>query len=148
MSNPRVFPAGTILAYSADGINYVDLADLKMVTPPNLERPDSRDTDLSSPLRTHIYSGTGWIEPGEVPFVLYMDKGQMLTLLNFFGSGVTLYWAIIFPLIGAETTPSEWNFVGYLKTLKTDQMTVDNNEKVTMPMSIKVSGPPEFTPGS
>jgi hypothetical protein len=142
----KTHPIGTKLQFDLDGIgSYTDIADVRSVTPPSMTTGVSEVTHLLSPNNTREYV-PGLIEGGEASFTIYMTKTQVPTIVSLFR--VVCFWRILFPLIDAETVNSKWDFKGFITDAGTDEMTIEGEDAVTMPIKIKVTEKPTFTAGS
>lgn len=139
----------TKLFWDVDGVDpYTQVADVKTIGGVDLTRGDTNITHLDSVNRAKEYMGTALIEGGEVPFGIFFGKAEMANLVGHFNLGTTLFWRMQWPLIGSESTPSKWEFQGYLKKCQGGGADVDSDDAVMCEMAIKITGRPSFMQGS
>lgn len=138
---------GSTFWYSTSGTSYTQIPKATEIEPPGAERGDIDDTTLDSTGDTKEYA-PGWIEPGEVSLKARYDSNIYQALLSLHLAGDNLYWRIKLPITGSMTTPPAVDFRGYLKKCRLGTLNTDEQNKLSLELSVKVSGLPTFTPGS
>lgn len=144
----HTFPAGTLLSYDTDGVStYTDLAEIISITPAQLKREPSPNTNLESTDRI-IARTAGMIDTGEASFRVYFTKTQFNTLLGFFASGTAYYWKVSFPLIDSESTKSIAVWQGYISGVDFESIERDSNDKISVNFTMTNTATITFTAGS
>lgn len=128
----NVLGAGAQFQLFQTGV-YTALANITAIGGPDVEVDDVDVTNLSYAdlFRRFI---AGWADAGVVEMEANFDPATCATLVA--QLRVANVWRIVF------SNGSHWDFSGYLKSLKTDNPLT---EQVSMPFSVKISGPPTFT---
>ena len=126
---------GTIFAYQSAADTYTDLAEVLSVTPPSIS--------VETVDATHMGSDDGFRE-----FLSALkDGGEVTVNLNYVEASATLLQTLV--LAGRETFritlpgSSTIVFTGIPTNFAFDEVVID--DKVTMSLTIKVSGKPVFT---
>lgn len=141
----KTHPYSAALSYAtATNGTFTALADVRSVKPPNIQIGSSETTHLGSANAAKEFI-PGWIDAGDIGFTLYFDSAQFSTVYGLVRS--SRYWKITFPLVGTQTTAATWVAEGFLTSLDTAEMGIDDNA-VTAPGTIKVTGKPTFTAAS
>lgn len=135
------------IQYDADGTPpFTDLADVKMIAPPNLTKGDVDITHLES--TGHFREALpGWRVGEDATFDMYFTKTQFNVVLGFFNSETIYYWRILYPLISGESSNSMTAFQGYVKGIGFNQITT-NDEAIMCPVTIHPTTTPTFTAGT
>ncbi len=149
MATPaRMKGYGATLAYSTTvGGAYTTLTGLKNFTPPAPKGARVKNHDLNAATQV-VTSQRGWIDPGEMPLTLYFDRAQYNTILGFLSTGVEYFWKVTFPMIGGESTASKLTAPGYVAEVKLDEISIDDENLVMLPIVVQLNDVPTFTPGS
>lgn len=146
---------GGSLEYSTNGSAYTVISDIRSFKTPPLTFGDVEITTLDSADGCREYM-QGWGDGGTGTLVLYFAKTQFATFYDNIafgtsshtGSTRTFWWRAKAKLIGTEATNSRLDFQGHVSAIEWDEMTIDGDGAVTVPISFKVTGKPTFTAGS
>ncbi len=132
------------LSYSTDNVTYTDFSSIISVKAPDLTKGDTDITVLSSTGEAKEYMA-GWRESGEVGLTLQFLAAIMTTVMGFYQSNTNYYWKVSCPLIAAETLPSRIVSFGFLKSISLSEMKAGEDNVVSIPITIKCSGPVTYT---
>jgi Lambda phage tail tube protein, TTP len=126
------------------GTTYATIAEVQHIGGPNIQFSDTDWSFLtmSVPFRNFM-AGLG--NGGEVDFTCLFDQAQLAALYTAAGNRATLNWKILFPLVGTQVNNAYWSLTGYIKEIGND---FPEDNKITCPFKVKVSGKPGFTQGS
>jgi len=138
----KTHPYSAALSYAtATNGTYTALADVRAIKPPNIQIGSAEASSLDSANAAKEYI-PGWLDGGDVGFTFHFDSAQFSTIYGL--ARAQRYWKITFPLVGTQTTAATWVAYGHYTQLDTSEMTVEDNT-VTCPVTVKVSGKPTFT---
>lgn len=143
---------GVTLSYAtSSGGSYTEITDIKMLTPPNIDRGEVDITNLASPDMVKEFF-PGWINIGEIPFTAYFTDTRYTLFLGTFMEAVpedALYWwKIQLPAVGADTVGASIVAPGFLQSMNLSEITTQGDGVVELPCAIKVTGDIIFTEGS
>lgn len=135
---------GTTLSMDpAGGTNYVAIVEVVKI--------DGMDITITNTNFTHLQSPSGFKEfkpgmgdGGNVTYDINATKGQVNTFfsnLRVASMGFQLKW----PLLASETNASNWQFSGHIDKMGA---AYPDDDRILVPMSVKVTGKPTFTQGS
>ena len=140
MANEHISPQGLKAEYSTDGVTYVEITDLKSVTPPGLEWEKSDDTCLKSPSATKE-STAGWAEGSELAYDAFLMKAQESALLAQAQSRKTLFWRLTYaPLSSEPTQGTEITFSAWIKSWKPQETSTGSSDKIHCQWTVQTTG--------
>jgi hypothetical protein len=135
---------GTKFYYDLDGTPpYTELADVKSISGPEItveikERPKLALTD------GYKEYCAGFKDGGEISLTLYFTKAQYALVKDTLFAEL-YYYKVEFPLVDSETTNSILVARGILRKVGLE---IPEDDFITVPVAIKVTGKPTFTAGS
>lgn len=138
---------GSTLSVGDDNVTFTPVAGAKIMAPPAKKRARIDVTDLQSPNETRE-GMAGWLDPGNVPFTLYLREDQYVILDGYLNDGVTRYWKLELPLVGTQTVKAKWVWQGFLSELGSPEISSDGDNALMCQCTIENTGRPTFTPGS
>jgi len=143
----KTHPFGLTLEYDIDnaGDDYVAVGDIIAVTPPSISFGSAETTVLDSANAFKEYIAS-WGDGGDISFTIRFAKAQLAALYALVR--VTYYWKIKFPLVGSESTESEWLAQGFITAIDTSEGSAESDDVFDVDVTIKVTGKPTFTAGS
>lgn len=135
-STAIVGPGTTLTVADTSGGTYTAIAEVIDIKK-GLMVDKTKVSHLTSPSYRHEYIPAGLTDPGEVSFTANFTKAQYATIYGYFRT--TKYWKI--------TTPdnSVWAFAGFWSKL---DVTVPDNDRVTVDVTIACTGVETFTAGA
>lgn len=157
MTTPnRMIGAGATLAYATTkGGSYTALTGLKNFTPPAPKRAVIKNQDLSTVSAVSgatstpiITTQAGRAEPGDLPLTLYFDKAQYATVMGFLYTGTEYWWKASCPTISGESTPTYVKVPGWVKEVKIDEISIEDDNIVLVPIVLQLNDFPEITQGA
>ena len=124
------------------GVSYGSIAEVFRISGPNIKVSTTMLTNLNSPSAAREKT-PGFIDGGECTFSITWTKAVINQAVGALRK--KLNWKLIFPLVGAEVTASNWTFTGHLTALGND---VPEDDRIVCPLTVDITGLPVFTPGS
>ncbi len=148
----KLHPFGTVLAYSTDGgSTYIDVSDVLLATPPDLEAEEATVTHIASPGFAEETIGS-WLKLGEIPFeFFYVTTGaQLNTMLGFLADRTIRYWRFTLPMASGGTTKGKFVFQAFVKKLKLSEAKAGENNVYSCPAALRIATYTgfAFTPGT
>jgi hypothetical protein len=146
---PNTPQFGTVFEYDADGTGtYTTAGDILKINMPKGKRGKRKASTLSDANPEHNYEAGSRIEPGEMKVKARFAKTQVNALNGIWLAGTTYYFRVKHPLLTGETTPSKYEFQGYLSEFDPGEMDNESDEAVEVEFAIQVSGRLTLTPGA
>lgn len=105
-----------------------------------------KKTNLNSPSAA-LEKGPGMIDAGMATFTMRGTKVQFNKLFTTY-IRKTKEWRISWPLVGAETTPSRFKFMGHLTSIGQTFPNAEDNGTVDCKCEIDITGLPTFASGT
>lgn len=145
MSVDATLVYGMRLFYSADGVTYTEVADLKEMGPPgSSEVPDTDVTPLTPTAGVREFRA-GLVNSGEIDFKQFWNKtrhGALLAMVR-----TTKYWRVTYPDNATPASASKVEFQGYVKKCTTSS-SGNPDDPVTIDCTVKITTVITFTAGS
>src|SRR5262249_45477836 len=127
-----------------DGTTFADVAGVISINKSGQKVGEMKATHLQSP-NAALEFGPAMIQPGTYTVTCHFLK----TLLSQFYGWVrtTKNWRVLYPLVGAEGTPSRWDFVGFITNYDDEIPDPSSDTAIIMTFEITITGKPSFTQG-
>lgn len=136
---------GVRLYFSADGVNYTELFDMKSIGVPGM--PDSPEVDVTPLADSEDFRQfrLGLAVAGEMECKQFWNKARFASLQAIYRTNA--YWRMRFPDSTVVANQSKIEFRGWLKKLAPSPFD-DPDAPVTSDFTVKLTGKPTFTAGT
>lgn len=138
---------GAYFQYSTDNVTYTTIGSILDLDYPGAEKDIKEGTYLNQANRWKTFFGA-FVDPGEVTLKIKFSKSMVATQLAAIDDQEPIYWRIVVPdgtNIADPSTCSTWVNLGLLKTGPGLTFPSDG-DKVAIPLVVKFSGIPTWTP--
>lgn len=140
---------GVKLGYSTDDVTYTSVGCILEVDYPGAEKDIKEGTCLSQTDRWKTFFGA-FVDAMEITAKVKFNKAMFTTLLGLVDDQEPIYWRIVVPDgsdLNDASTCSRFKCLGLLKTGPGLTFPSDG-DKVAMPITIKLSGQPTWSPAA